>query len=501
MAESLTQGLANGAVSLGSDRTVRLVGFVAFVVIALFMVLRIGILPAASAGDDVWYDESGYWLLNAGQLARAIHDNAAGDSIRDFLPPMTGVFTAGSFALFGYTQFAVGIVPTACCALGALFCVLALRRRFAAGWGAAFAVTVVPFFTPLLLKVVGHNRFEAQVYLLFCAAMLTAAVRGEAGLSRGRAMSAGFLTGLATISYYPASPLVILTLFAWTIVDNKAWDRGTWFVAGGALALAGFLAWIGPDFGFFLEAMRINSSRYVETTSFSLLETVVFTVPALATAGVLAVSPRTRLYAALVLAGILLRFVTPGFQFETALAMMAGLATLLLQPKATAGWTAATMLAGRYLVIGTAALTTALATSGLWVAWNERSDRNYAAFERNLLSVMPPNHGGLVLIDRPAHLALRPNYGRSQLHHLVGPNAQTGQSGVLEDSSQVGRVEAVIYWPPAHASLRDIARTTPLLRAFLQRPYHTVWVSPRGVGEQFVRGGKPYEVTVLIPAP
>ena len=66
MAESLTQGLANGAVSLGSDRTVRLVGFVAFVVMALFMVLRIGILPAASAGDDVWYDESGYWLLNAG---------------------------------------------------------------------------------------------------------------------------------------------------------------------------------------------------------------------------------------------------------------------------------------------------------------------------------------------------------------------------------------------------------------------------------------------------
>ena len=501
MAESLTQRLANGAVSLGSDRTVRLVGFVAFVVMALFMVLRIGILPAASAGDDVWYDESGYWLLNAGQLARAIHDNAAGDGIRDFLPPMTGVFTAGSFALFGYTQFAVGIVPTASCALGGLLCVMALRRRFTARWGPAFAVTVVPFFTPLLLKVVGHNRFEAQVYLFFCAAMLAAAVRGDVRLSRGRAMSAGFLTGLATISYYPASPLVILTLFAWTIVDNKAWGQLTWFIAGGALALAGFLAWIGPDFGFFLEAMRINSSRYVETTSFSLLETVVFTVPALATAGLLAVSRQTWLYALLVMAGFLLRFVTPGFQFEAALAMMAGLATLLLQPKATAGWSAAIRFAGRYLVIGIAALTTALAVSGLWVSWNERADRDYAAFERNLLSVMPPNHGGLVLIDRPAHLALRPRYGRSQLHHLVGPDAQTGQSMVLDDPRQIGRVEAVIYWPPAHAGLREIAHTTPLLQAFLQRPYHTVWVSPHGVGEHFVRGGKPYEVMVLIPDP
>ena len=499
MAKSITETLAIWANALGSERTVRIAGYAAFIVMAVFMVMRIGILPAASAGDDIWYDESGYWLLNAGQLARAMHDNAAGDAIRDFLPPMTGAFTAASFALFGYTQFAVGIVPTASCALGGGLCVLALRRRFSVGAGAALAIAVVPFFTPFLLKVVGHNRFEAQVYLFFCAAMLAGAVRGEAGLSRGRALCAGICTGLATISYYPASPLVILALTCWSIVDNKAWQRLPWFIGGGALVLAGFLAWIGNDFGLFLSQMQANGSRYVATTSFSLLGILIFAVPALAATAAMAATPGTRSYALVTLAGIFLSVGSPGFQFETALTMMLGLATLIFQPQRMDQWCDPIALFSRWLVIGIGAVAMAVMAAGAWVSSTERLDRNYSAFERNLLAVMPPHHRGLVLIDRPAHLALRPLYGRSELHHLVGPDAQTAQSRVLDDPSQTGRVEAVVFWPSAHESVTALSHTTPLLQAFLQRPYRTVWVSPRGIGPQFVRGGQPYEVMVLIP--
>ena len=499
MAEATSQKMTGLIATLGNERTVRVVGYAAFVAMALFMVLRVGIMPAASAGDDLWYDESGYWLLNAGHLARAIHDNAAGDGLRDFLPPMTGTFTAASFALFGYSQFAVGIVPTASCALGGLLCALALRRRFDTSVGAALALTLVPFFTPFLLKIVGHNRFEAQVYLFFCAAMLAGAVPSGEPLSRWRALFAGVFTGLATIAYYPTGPLVVLALFAWTIVDARAWNRLAWFVGGGALVLAGFLAWIGTDFGLFLAQMQASSSRYVQSTPLFARETIAFFVPSLAGAAVLAASPSTRFYGLLTVAGILLRIASLGFAIAAVLPMMLGLATLVLQPQARARWSEAVSLAGRWLVIGLSAMVIAVTASGLAVSWSERADRNYAAFARNLRSVMPANRGGFVLFDRPAHLALRPLYGRPQLHHLVSADAQTAPSLVLDDPSQATRVEAVVYWPAGHASLTEIASTTPLLAAFLRRPYHAIWVSPRGVGQRYIRGGGPYEVMVLIP--
>jgi hypothetical protein len=482
-------------------RVLRIAGFGAAAVMVLFMLLRIGVMPAASAGDDLWYDESGYWLLRDGQLLRAIHDNAAGDAVRDFLPPMAGTFTAVSFSLFGYTQFAVGIVPTASCALGMLLCILALRKRFAAEWGLTLALAVVPFFTPLLLKVIGHNRFEAELYLFFCAAMLVGAVRPDRRLSRMGALLAGVFTGLATISYYPAAPLVILTLACWTIFDNKAWDKLPWFVAGGATVLAGFVLWIGSDFALFLGQMQAMSARYHSSTRLLDPATLAFAIPALAATVVLAGQPRARAYAVLTVAGAVFCTVSIAFSFEAALAMMLGLATEAAQPRRVGGWGETIAIGSRIVLLGIAAMSMALAAGGLWVSWSERADRDYAAFERNLLSVMPPNHGGLVLFDRPAHLALRPRYGKAQLHHLVAADAQTAPSRVLGDAGQAGRVEAVVFGPGYHASLNDAAREAPLLRAFLARPRRTVWVSPRGVGPQFVRGGRPYEVMVLIPGP
>jgi hypothetical protein len=493
--------LANFLTPLTDRRAVRVAGFGAAATMVLFMLLRIGVMPAASAGDDLWYDESGYWLLRDGQLLRAIHDNAAGDAVRDFLPPMAGTFTAASFTLFGYTQFAVGIVPTASCALGMLLCILAVRKRFAADWGLTLALAVVPFFTPLLLKVIGHNRFEAELYLFFCAAMLAGAVRPDRRLSRVAAFLAGLLTGLATVSYYPAAPLVILTLASWTILDNRAWDKLPWFVAGGAAVLAGFALWIGSDYALFLGQMQAMSARYHSSTRLLDPTTLAFAIPALAAAVVLAGQSRTRAYAVLTVAGALLCTVSIAFSFEAALAMMLGLATVTSQPRHDRGGNETIAIASRIVLLGLAAMSMALAAGGWWVAWSERADRDYAAFERNLLAVMPPNHGGLVLIDRPAHLALRPLYGKAQLHHLVAADAQTAASRVLGDPGQAGRVEAVVFGPGYHPSLDDAAREAPLLQAFLARPHRTVWISPRGIGRQYVRGGKPYEVMVLIPSP
>src|SRR5665213_1805666 len=69
---------------------------------------RAGVLPAASAGDDIWFNEAGYSLLTRGVLSEPIHDDAIGSARRDFVPPIPGVIMAASFSLFGLTQFSDG---------------------------------------------------------------------------------------------------------------------------------------------------------------------------------------------------------------------------------------------------------------------------------------------------------------------------------------------------------------------------------------------------------
>ena len=470
-----------------SDRVLRAAALMAVAAMALFLCCRVGVLPAASAGDDVWYDDSAWWLLHEGVLRRHIHDNALGDAVRDFLPPVTALFTAGSFRLFGPTQFAVGIVPTASAAAGMAMLATALRLRSRLGWALAAGLATVPFYAPDLIKVAGHNRFEAEVFLFIAAGLLLGSMRPTSRAGQWAALAAaGLSAGGAIAAHYPVAPFSWGLVALWACWRPKPLPALVAFGAGTVVAALLGLAWIGADLPLFWRQMTASGARYDHSLARLPRETALYGMVSLACLAAVRQNRRARLFATVALLALPAMLWWATTAFYAAVATTLALAIVLAEPKPKAGARALTLaLLGSVSLVAVSASATAL---------RDRRARDGAAFTRHLRAVLPAGEGGLVLIDRAAHLALLPCYHAGQLHHMVAGDAATLPSRVLLDPRMVGRVEAVVL---DEAAAADHQRALPLYRAFTARHPRAVPVSAAGIG---IKGEPPYAMTVLLPA-
>jgi len=476
---------------LVSDQGLRAAAIGALLFFFLFLVLRIGILPAASAGDDVWFDESAYWLLHEGALRRHIHENVIGDSVRDFLPPLDAILTAISFKIFGMTQFAVGFVPTFAAATGALGAAGGLRNRFGVPLICALGFAATAFYAPDFLRVAGHNRFEAIVFLFIGLGLYFGSLSPRHQAAKNLALgAAGLCAGAAAAAHYPVAPLSWSLVALWTCWRPRPLQALIPFCIGTAIAGVVGLLWIGPDMAMFLREMRYDHEH-----SFTAIPRTILVYVGVAVA-ILAVVFPNRFSRSLAIAGTLFTLAMMWWSsgaFYGAVASMLALVGFVYRQQFSTALTRRDYAARALLIL-------LLASTSLWSiigtahAIREYPARNFAAFRRNLLQVLPRNNGGLVIIGHTPHLALRTCYGATQMHHLLGEIAMTPPSTVLLDPTKTGQVQAIILEPNPAPWLTSM----PLYRAFLAGPHKEIDVSPFGIGPGVHHSG-PYQVKVYLP--
>jgi hypothetical protein len=476
---------------LVSDIGLRIAAIAALFFFFLFLVLRIGILPAASSGDDVWVDESAYWLLHEGALRRHIHANMIGDSVRDFLPPLDAILTAVSFKRFGLTQFAVGFVPTFASATGLVGAAGSLRNRFGLPLITALGLATIVFYAPDFLRVVGHNRFEAIVFLFIGLGLFFGSLAPRRQAAQVLALViAGVCAGGAAAAHYPVAPLSWSLVALWSCWRPQPLKAFIPFCVGTGIAGIAGLLWIGPDIAMFLREMQYDHQH-----SFTLLSNTILVYLAVALAILALVFPN-RLSRWFAILGVLFTLAMVWWSsgaFYGAVASMIALVGFACgqQRPASPGRRDYAARALLLLLLASVSLSSVIGTAH---AVREYPARNFAAFRRNLLQALPRNNGGLVIIGHTAHLALRACYGADQMHHLLGEIAMTPPSTMLLDPGKAGEVQAIILEPNSPPWLTSM----PLYKAFLARPHKEIDVSPFGIGPG-VRHSGPYRVTVYLP--
>ncbi len=214
---------------------------------AACLLYRSGAYPAAMTGDEIWFSESAWHLLNEGVLRRPLHAGALSSEIADFLPPLTALAQAACFALFGVNAFAVGLqsalAPLAICALVGL-----LARRSGADWRWAALAGFAALGAPSILRASLYIRYEALVAICFLGS-----------LAARPPILRGALAALAGMAYYPTAPFVGLAAL---VVEAgrqgpRPWGR---LALGFALPSAAFAIWVAGHPSAFVEQVLQNGA-------------------------------------------------------------------------------------------------------------------------------------------------------------------------------------------------------------------------------------------------
>ena len=229
--------------------------------------LRTGLIPASSAGDDVWFSESAYWLLHDGQLRRDIHADAIGSAVRDFLPPVPALGQAVSFRLFGMNQFSVGLAASVV-GSGIVCLMFALARGLSLPTSTAIFASIGFAFTPFAAGMALRLRYDSWAALFWIAALhLILIERKTAPLPAQLAygFAGGMAFAMACFSYYAFGP-TLFCLFSAILVARVAGGSGLSlpmaFVGGAGLCTVAFLLWIRPDYQLFIEQNIASLHEY-----------------------------------------------------------------------------------------------------------------------------------------------------------------------------------------------------------------------------------------------
>lgn len=191
----------------------------AWVLLAASLILRAGEFPAAMTGDEIWFGESAWQFLQHGIPFRAIHADAVGSAVADFLPPTIMLAQAFAFALLGLSQSAVGalgvVVPLAVSSL-----VYLLARRGGAGFAWAALAGMAVLGSQSFLRAGLYIRYEGLVALCFLGYLLAGATMIKAQHRLGRDALRGLLLALAGLSYYPTAPFIAVAAL---LVEAALW--------------------------------------------------------------------------------------------------------------------------------------------------------------------------------------------------------------------------------------------------------------------------------------
>jgi 4-amino-4-deoxy-L-arabinose transferase-like glycosyltransferase len=468
----------------------RLLAIVLLLALVALLLARVGRIPGASAGDEVWYSEAAYWFLKEGVLRRDFHQDGVGSAVRDFLPPLPGLGQAIAFAIGGTNAYTIAIAPTLV-TISIVMMFFGLAWRITARPGLAATLAFVFLLPPDAMRYALQPRFDVYVALfvmagLCVALMATPAHRANlrAAESKVRLFLSGAFLSAAVASYYAFAPVSILLGFAvlFMPVNLGLTARFLWIVIGAAVPALAMLLWIGSDFALFLSQNLVSSEGYgfeqrwrnlIPSTNHIFLQgaclaglTLVLTVVFLRSKA----SEGYRLSAACLACAAMVTALLAIFSFRGLLLPLSimtsviGLATFAAisaaqpaRPRQSAALVSGLLVAGLLSILQIGAY------SALGLA-----DRNriYAPFQAALRQ--ESDLSGVVLVDNPGWLALREELGSGQLLHIplqgTGPSSFNA-SDVLYDSDAPG-VSSIVMRP---TMVRHMRGWYPAVDAFVQR--------------------------------
>jgi hypothetical protein len=231
----------------------------------LIIFLRTGIYPM-SGGDNMWFSESAYWLINDGILKHGILPDSNANVIT-YGPPVISFFQALIFKLFGLNFFTTMLQGTIHFFLFYLSSFLILRIKKIEFYQSLLA-SVLFFLSLNLDTVVLHNRPENLSYIFFIFAiyiLLKSLNRKNNLLS----FFSGFLFSLSVVSYYPLAPVIIISLIFFLYIFKIKISQFFILILGSLIIGIVFIIWILKDFNIFYDQSfnKENVSFYLNIFS------------------------------------------------------------------------------------------------------------------------------------------------------------------------------------------------------------------------------------------
>jgi hypothetical protein len=468
---------------------VRIVVAAAFIIVIALLLARVGRIPAASSGDEIWYSESAYWLLQEGTLRRDFHQDAIGSALRDFLPPAPALAQAAAFSIGGLNAFTIAIAPTATLiAIILTFTLLARSITRSITLATFFSFSVI--FIPASLVMALQARFNIYVTLFVAAALFFATSRTVTFSSSGdnnrndalALVLAGFFIQLSVLSYYQFAVCAALIGLAILLLPSPlGWPKRIACLAiGAAVPAALFGLWIGADFELFLHQNLAQGASYglvhrltnlVPSTATVLFEagaaiflTVLFALLAWRNTERSDLKPFIIAIAgASIATSVFALFFFPGL-ILVASTLTAFIGLLAFSITRRIGGSAFKLSAAVLFLMSASGIALTVSYSVIGIV---DKNRNYGALARDIVS--QSNLSGIVLIDQPAWLALRERLGPGKMIHITSGQPllpPTMNASNILSTTDASKVSMIAVRP---ATFKDLKKTHTLVASFLNR--------------------------------
>lgn len=466
---------------------IRIIAIICFLIVIAMLTARVGRIPAASAGDEVWFSEAAYWLLQEGTLRRDIHQDSIGSSVRDFLPPIPSIAQAFAFAIGGMNAFTISIAPTAALIILLIAFLFAIRR-------ATDFTTIAPIlafsflFVPDALLIAVQPRFNVYVALFTAAALLSATscmiIFSRPDKIKNEALplvASGFFITLSIISYYQFVVVgALLGIAILLLPSSYHWQkRLLYFTLGAAVPASLFALWIGGDFRLFFYQNIASSGGYgfthrlvnlwpstdriyLEATVSTTLS-IIFVLFARHSSSRPDINPfLISLFGATLVSSMLAVIAFPGMiLISSILTAFIGLVAFSIAKNKKGHLYRISATALFLMSFSGVVMTTLYSAKGII-----EKNRDYSALARDL--VESANISGIALIDQPGWLALRPYFDAGDMLHLtvLTPDAAQLHTSRILSTTDASEVSMIAVRP---GLLEEFREAHALVASFLDR--------------------------------
>ena len=410
----------------------------AFAFILAILWLKVGRVPAASGGDEVWMGEGAHWILKEGVHAYDFLADEHEHQVVSTFQPVSAVFYAIVFALFGMTPFTVMLQIPVVGTAAMVLCV-AICRRLGLPWWVSVLVPCAAWSLMMVERRLNTVRWEPilAVWVLLSFWFLLGAARSESSRRLFLQAAAGVCATLAGITYYPHAPFALLALTGAAVI-LAGWSpvvglpARVWaYIAGGVASGGLFLSWIFRNYEYFeKQVVSFGDEHYFRLGNLfwpiktllspegmgdwvALAEHVFFIALAVAAIVVLR-DPRWR-----AAAWIAIVMCLPVFLYRKPVMDIAGgiFGVIVLAGMASEARGKALRLTG-YAVLWLLALL-AVGRFGLlgYTAYAQADRRSYTMFEEKLREALGTQHGK-VATSQFTWLALRGEKGRGEFNFI-----------------------------------------------------------------------------------
>jgi len=229
---------------------------ITFFLIFFFLWYITGKIPGASLGDEVYYSEVGFSILKYKTFSYNMRPDILGSNIIDFTYPVQALLQYVSFKSFGVSQFSMMFISQLFLSL-LIFINFLHASKKKSGLVLSIIFSISFLYVPELTKFFLRVRPEiVYIFITFLQIYLLNNFSKNKNTEKISFFLVGILSIVNVITYYSFLPIFfIFTILLLVFFSNKNSFIINLFYSGigSVIVISIFLAWIYPDFNFFIE--------------------------------------------------------------------------------------------------------------------------------------------------------------------------------------------------------------------------------------------------------